>query len=257
MTEHVHLEFDHRVLTITLDRQEVKNALTHDMYSALADALEEAGSNDDVRCVLITGAGDIFTAGNDLGDFASPLPAGKLPVLRFLETLRDFEKPVIVAVNGAAIGIGLTLLLHCDLVFAGENATFSAPFTRLGLVPEAGSSLLLPRAVGNAMANDILLAGRVLNASEALVAGLVSRVAPHERLSELATEVAHQVAGFAPNAVRESKRLIRGDRDRVADQMRREERVFFAQLESSEFSESLLAMREKRPPVFDPQIEST
>ena len=251
MSEHVRLDRDQRVLTITLDRQEVKNALTHDMYIALADALAEADRCGDTRCVLITGEGDVFTAGNDLGDFATDLPEGTLPVMRFLDTLRDIDTPVIAAVNGAAIGIGLTMLLHCDLAFACEDATFSAPFTRLGLVPEAGSSLLLPRAVGTAMANDILLAGRVLGASEALVAGLVSRVVPREELMEVAASVAHEVAAFAPNAVRESRRLIRAGRDEIAERMNQESAVFFEQLGSSEFSESLLAMREKRPPVFD------
>lgn len=251
MSEHVRVRVAGRVMTITLDRPDVRNALTHAMYAALADALERADGDGDIRCVLITGEGEAFTAGNDLGDFADPLPDGPLPVMRFLEILRDMDTPVVAAVNGFAVGVGLTMLLHCDLAFASEQATFSAPFTRIGLVPEAGSSLLLPRSLGTAWANDILLAGRVLTAADALVAGLVSRVLPGDELLGVADSVARQIAGLAPNSVRESKRLIRADRGRTAERMEMEGEVFFTQLGSAEFSESLAAMKEKRAPDFD------
>lgn len=250
MTEHVRLEFNERVMTITWNRPETRNALTHDMYTTVADALS-AGPGKDVRCVVITGEGDAFTSGNDLGDFTNPLPEGPLPVTRFLEVLRDLDTPVVAAVNGFAVGIGLTMLLHRDLVFASENATFSAPFTRLGLVPEAGSSMLLPRALGMAWANDVLLAGRVLDAGEALAAGLVSRVVPREELEALANGVARQLASGPPNAMRETKRLIRADREDLAERMERESEVFLKQLASPEFDESLRAMKAKEPPVFD------
>ncbi|MDH3732887.1 MAG: enoyl-CoA hydratase-related protein [Gemmatimonadota bacterium] len=250
MDEHVRVERDRNVMTVTLNRPEAKNALTHAMYTAVADAIGTA-SREGVRCVVITGEGDAFTAGNDLGDFANPMPEGKLPVVRFLETLRDTNIPVLAAVNGVAVGVGLTMLMHCDLAFASENASFSAPFARVGLVPEAGSSMLLPRALGVAWANDILLAGRVLSAADALVAGLVSRVVPHDELGDLARTVSQQLATFAPNAMRESKRLIRSDRGQVAERMSSEAEVFFRQLASSEFSESVLAMREQRQPMFD------
>ena len=251
MTEHVRVGVAGRVMTITLDRTEARNALTHDMYDALAEALGRADADDAIRCILITGAGEAFTAGNDLGDFAGPLPPGPLPVVRFLETLRDMDTPIVAAVNGFAVGVGLTMLLHCDLVFASEDATFSAPFVRLGLVPEAGSSLLLPRALGMAWANDILLAGRVLTAADVLVAGLVSRVLPADELMDAADSVARHVAGLAPTAVRESRRLIRADRDLIARRMAREAEVFFDRLGSREFIESLAALKEKRPPEFD------
>ena len=251
MTDHVRVERIERVLAITLDRPAAKNALTHDMYTAVADGLADADGSAQIRCVVITGEGDAFTAGNDLGDFAKPMPAGTPPVVRFLETLRDIDTPVIAAVNGVAVGVGLTLLLHCDLAFASENATFSAPFARVGLVPEAGSSMLLPRALGNAWANDILLAGRTLTSTDALVAGLVSRVVPLEDLRDLAIRVANQIASFAPNAVRESKRLIRADRNLIVECMGRESEVFWGQLGSKEFSESALAMKEQRAPVFE------
>lgn len=251
MSEHVRVERRDRVMTITMDRPEVKNALTHDMYGAIADALGTADRDPDTRCVVITGAGDAFTSGNDLGDFARPLPEGTPPAVRFLQAIRDGETPLVAAVNGLAIGVGLTMLLHCDLAFAGEDATFSAAFPRVGLVPEAGSSLLLPRALGTAWANDIFLAGRTLTATEALAAGLVSRIYPADELGKVAHEVASFIAGLAPNAVRETKRLVRSDRHAVAERMEREWEVFSAQLRSAEFSESVAAMKEKRAPTFD------
>jgi enoyl-CoA hydratase/carnithine racemase len=161
------------------------------------------------------------------------------------------DMPVLAAVNGLAIGVGLTLLLHCDLVFASEAATFSAPFTRLGVVPEAGSSLLLPQAMGKAWATDLLLTGRVLSADEALTAGLVSRVTAHDDLRGLARDVAGALAARAPNAVRKSKRLIRADRPDVTVRMKAEEAVFMEQLRSREFAESLRAILEKREPEFE------
>lgn len=251
MSELVRVERMERVVTITFDRPDRKNALNHEMYAAIADALADAEANDAVRAVILTGTGDAFTSGNDLGDFANPLPDGGWPALRFLDTLRDMDTPVIAAVNGIAVGVGLTMLLHCDLVFAAETATFSAPFTRVGLVPEAGSSLLLRRAVGIAWANDILLAGRVLSAAEALAIGLVSRVVPATDLPGLAAGVARGISALAPIAMRESKRLIRADRDRIAERMEREQRVFRERLDSPEAAESLRAIREKRPPEFD------
>ena len=162
MTELVKIERDARVLSITLNRADKKNALTHAMYVAMADALELAHDDAQIRCVIISGAGDTFTAGNDLGDFAAGLPEGKAPVRRFLETILGCDKPIMAAVNGPAVGLGLTMLLHCDLAYASETATFRAPFPHIGVVPEAGSSLLLPAAVGIAWANDIFIAGRVL-----------------------------------------------------------------------------------------------
>lgn len=251
MTEHVEIERRDRVLVLTLHRPDRLNALNHAMYTALADGLEEAAGDAQLRAVVITGRGDYFTAGNDLEDFSRGMPKGKPPVMRFLEALRDAPKPVIAAVNGPAIGVGLTMLLHGDLTFASDAATFRAPFPQVGVVPEAGSSLLLPRAVGLAMANDILLAGRTLDATEALAAGLVSRVYPPEDLLPKTLKTAALIAGQAPEATRKSKALIRGDRDAIAEQMKREGVDFFEQLQSAEFAESVAAIREKRPPRFD------
>lgn len=251
MSEFVHLEQVDRVLVVTLDRQAQKNALTHDMYAAMADALEQADKSADIRALMFTAKGDMYTAGNDLGDFARPMPEGKPPVVRFLENLRDAETPIIAAVNGHAVGVGLTMLLHCDLSFASKEANFRAPFPQVGLVPEAASSMLLPLSVGMAMANDILLAGHILSAEEALRVGLVSRLYAPEDLYEEALSAAHGIAAMAPNAMKESKRLIRANRDVIANHMKVEGKAFMAQLTSAEFMEAASAFMQKRKPVFN------
>ncbi|MEM8997333.1 MAG: enoyl-CoA hydratase-related protein [Acidobacteriota bacterium] len=251
MSEFIDTERRGRVLVLTIHRPDQLNALTHDMYSSLAQGLEDLSSDDTLRAAVITGRGEYFTAGNDLGDFARGMPEGKPPVMRFLEALRDAPKPVIAAVNGPAIGVGLTLLLHCDLSYASESATFRAPFPQVGVVPEAGSSLLLPQAVGMAWANDILIAGRTLNAEEAVAIGLVSRVFADDELLPETLTIAAGVAGQAPNATRKSKALIRGGREALVEQMKREGKDFFEQLQSAEFRESVAAIREKRAPNFD------
>lgn len=251
MTAFVETERQGRVLTIVINRPEKKNALTHEMYAAIADGLQLAQDEAGIRCVIITGAGDTFTAGNDLGDFAAGLPEGKPPVIRFLEAIVHCDKPVMAAVNGPAVGVGLTMLLHSDLVYASETATFRSPFPHLGVVPEAGSSLLLPMTVGNAWANDIFIAGRVLNASEALSAGLVSRVFPAASLMSECREIAGRVAAQAPNAMRETKRLVRSNRAAVMERMAIEGAIFNAQLNSPEFGVSAAAYMQRRLPEFD------
>lgn len=154
MSKHIQVMKEERVVTITIVRADKKNAITQAMYGAMADALNDYGNDNATRALIITGQGDIFTAGNDLQDFSLGGDEKIPPVVSFLTAIRDCPKPVIACVNGAAIGVGLTMLLHCDLVYAGENATFSAPFAKLALVPEAGSSMLLPAAVGMAVCND-------------------------------------------------------------------------------------------------------
>lgn len=237
-------------MTVTIDRPDKKNALTQPMYARMVDALREYDSDPGLRALVLTGRGEMFTAGNDLGDFATSSGDGKAPGVQFIEALPAASKPLLAAVNGPAIGIGLTMLLHFDLVFASENANFRAPFVQLGVVPEAGSSILLPAAVGMAMANDILLAGRILDANDALRAGLVSRVLPVDELMPTTSGVAARMANAAPNAMRLSKALIRHDRSQVQAQTAVELRAFDEQLRSSEFKESVRAFTEKRPPRF-------
>ena len=252
MSEYIVINTDDRITTLTITRPDKKNAITQDMYGAMADAIVAYGDNDDARAFVITGTGDMFTAGNDLQDFSTgaedshDLP----PVGRFLNAIRDCPKPLIAAVNGQAIGVGLTMLLHCDLVYAADSATFNAPFVKLGLVPEAASSLLLPASVGMAVANDILLAGRKLNAEEAHRYGLVARIFPDAELSSAVKEIATIVAHSAPTALRRSKELIRNQRDRVAEHMAVEGRIFVEQLQSPDFAESVAAMMQKRAPVY-------
>lgn len=253
MTQSLIVEKKNRVLRLTINRPELKNALNRALYAALADALQESQRDEQVRAILLSANGDTFTAGNDLDDFINPVEESGTPaVLRFLEAIAECETPIIVAVNGPAIGIGLTMLLHCDMVFAGTNARFRAPFTHVGLVPEAASSLLLPLAVGNAWANDLMIAGRTLNAAEALSAGLVSRVFANDDLLKESLIVAEQVANLGPNSVRLSKQLIRGvNKELVKAQMQHEGVIFAQQLASAEFKESVTAFFEKRAPKFD------
>ena len=182
-----------------------------------------------------------------MGDQGDATP----PVLRFLTAISHCPKPVIAAVNGPAIGVGVTMLLHCDLVMAAAGATFSTPFVQLGLVPEAGSSMLLPAAVGMAVANEMLLAGRVLDATEAVNFGLASRVFSSADLLGKVHATAINVAASAPNSMKETKGLIRHGRDQMLEQMQKESVLFAAQLKSTEFAEVVQAKMLKRMPVFD------
>ena len=251
MSEHIRISTQDRITTLTIDRQDKKNAITQAMYAAMADALNAYAETDDARAFIITGAGDMFTAGNDLQDFSTgPRDAKTPPVLRFLAAISGCPKPVIAAVNGPGIGIGLTMLLHCDLVYAGESATMSAPFVKLGLVPEAASSLLLPAQVGMAIANDVLLTGRTLTADEALRFGLAARVFPDADLMAETLKIAASVAASAPTALIQSKALIRNQKERIAEVMQEEGKIFAAQLKSPDFAESVAAMMQKRAPVY-------
>ncbi|PIE13347.1 MAG: enoyl-CoA hydratase [Rhodobacterales bacterium] len=252
MSAHIRVEQDGAVVWVTIDRQDNKNALTQEMYGALADALVAYGADDSQRVMVITGAGDMFTAGNDLGDFATGDRADEEPpVWRFLGAIRDCEKPLIAAVNGAGVGVGLTLLLHCDLVCMALTARVSAPFARLALVPEAASSLLLPATVGMAMANDILLAGRELTAAEAVQFGLASRIYPDGELMAEVGALAKAMAGASPRSLAGSKRLIRMGREEVAERMLVESKLFRDRLLSPDFAESIAAMKEKRAPIYE------
>ncbi|WP_281954822.1 enoyl-CoA hydratase-related protein [Pseudophaeobacter arcticus] len=251
MTDTITLQTDDRVTLLTINRPQKRNAITQQMYGVMADALKAYEASDTQRAFVITGAEDYFTAGNDLQDFSMADHSGDLPpVARFLEAISTCKKPVIAAVNGPAIGIGLTMLLHCDLVYAAASATFTAPFVKLGLVPEAASSMLLSASVGMAVANDILLAGRSLTAEEAHNYGLVSRVFSDAELLQQVAEIANHVAASAPEAMKLSKSLIRHQRDLVAAHMDRESDLFVAQLKSPEFSEVVTAMMQKRAPTF-------
>lgn len=243
------------VLTLTMNRPEKKNALTQDMYAALADNVVAAQTDPETKVVLITGSGDSFTAGNDLGDFAGsddgPKGENELPpVGRYLQAILNAEKPIVAAVNGLAVGVGVTMLLHCDLVYASPNATFQTPFVNLGLVPEAGSSLLLPKLIGTQNANDMFLLGTKVTAADAEKMGLVCSIFDEGVLIEEVSDRAKALAAKAPNAVILTKQLVRKDHSVVAQQMADESVHFSAQLKTAEFAEAALAFAERRAPDF-------
>ncbi len=243
---------DQGVATLTIDRPEKKNAITGDMYEALVAGLKRAGDDKSVRAVLITGAGNAFTAGNDLKDFSNPrFIQPDSPVLAFMHALAAFEKPVVVAVNGLAVGIGVTMLLHCDLVYAADNASFSMPFTSLGLVPEFASTLLLPLVAGRVRAAEKLLLGRPFPAAEAVVMGLANAVLPAAELLPHARKVALAFNALPPGAVRDSKRLLRQALGAaVQEAILREASHFGPRLAGGEAREAIAAIIEKRTPDF-------
>ena len=228
---------DGPVRTLRMNRPEKKNALTAPMYDAMAVALETANTTQDTRCVVIMGAPGAFSAGNDLQDFMRAAQSGEglgNAVLRFLYALARCEKPLVAAVQGVAVGVGTTMLLHCDHVVAGEDARFSTPFVSLGLVPEAASSLLAPRLMGHRNAFSLLVMGRALNASEAKACGLVNIVvAPHE-VDAQAMKAASEIAALPPGAVAASRRLMRGPPDEIVARIDEEARYFAERLKSPE-----------------------
>ncbi|MCQ8278977.1 enoyl-CoA hydratase-related protein [Acetobacteraceae bacterium KSS8] len=224
------------VLHLVMDRPGKKNALTGAMYHALSDGLDRAAGSDSIRAVLISGAGDAFSAGNDVADFLSSgaSTAADAPSVRFILALTRFSKPLVAAVQGNAVGIGTTMLLHCDLVFADETARFATPFSKLGLVPEAGSSLLLPARIGAVRANAMLLLGETLDANAALSAGLVNAVLPAGTVLDHARKQAETLAALPPAALRASKALIQGDRSALEARIDAELKAFGVALRSEE-----------------------
>lgn len=240
------------VLTIEIARPEKKNALTAAMYQAMADALAGAAVAPEVRAVLITGQPGVFTSGNDLEDFLQRPPAGDdSPVARFMRALLDCDKPVVAAVTGAAIGVGTTMLLHCDLVYVSDEARLAMPFVGLGLVPEYASSLLIPRLMGQARAAEKLLLGDPFSGAEAVEFGLANAVLPAAEVVNHARRMAERFNALPPAAVRDTKRLLRAPlRDAVDAAMRAEGEIFGQRLRSPEAREAFQAFFEKRKPDF-------
>lgn len=240
---------DGHVLRVALDRPAKRNAITQAMYAGLADALARADTDPDVRVVLLEGRGGAFTAGNDLDDFDSD-GDGEPPVRRFLAALGSVTVPLVAAVEGVAIGVGTTMLLHCDLVYAAEGTRFRLPFVDLGLVPEAASSQLLPQLIGHRRAAELLYTGRFFTAGEALAYGLVNAVVPADALAATATDAARVLTTKAPTALRRTKALLRTPPTSLAERMALEGRIFAEQLRTPEFAEAVTAFHEGRAPRF-------
>ena len=240
------------VLRVGFDRPERKHAITAAMYAQLADALDEAASDATVRAVLLHGSPSAFTAGNDLQDFLQNPPSGQdSAVFRFLQRLREVEKPLVAAVAGPAIGVGTTMLLHCDLVYAADHARFSVPFAQLGLCPEAASSLLLPMLAGWQRAAEALLLGEPFGADQAHAIGLVNRVVPAGELDGFVDAQLAKLVALPPASLRATKRLMRsGLREAVAARMEAEGEQFRAMLGAPEAKEAFTAFFEKRRPDF-------
>ena len=243
---------DAGVMTLTFNRLEKKNSITSAMYGVMADALAQASADAAVRVVVIQGHESIFSAGYDIGDFLNQAPSTQdSPVFRFLRGIASFEKPLIAAVAGPAVGIGTTLLLHCDLVYAGDNAAFSMPFVNLGLCPEAASSLLVPQMMGYHRAAEALLMGEPFFAEAALEVGLVNRVVPPTEVNGHAQAQAKKMAAKPLSALIETKRLMKGEQTpAVLARMGEEGKSFGRMLREPAAREAFGAFMEKRKPDF-------
>ena len=255
MTEHVLIEKAQGVLTLTLNRPEKKNALTRAMYQALGDAIDGAAGDKDVRCVLIQANGDMFTAGNDLGEFAA-VNAGDATAAQaresgnpLLAALGRATTPIVAAVEGRAVGVGVTMLLHCDLVYVAQDALLTTPFVNLALVPEAASSLLLPARIGHARAFSMFVLGEAIDGRKAEAWGIANAALPAGEVRAKARAAAEAVAARPSSSVVITKALMR-DAPAIATQMNEEGRHFAAQLKSPEAKEAFAAFAQKRAPDF-------
>lgn len=238
------------VATIEIARPEKKNAITAAMYREMAAALDAAKADPAVRAVLLTGQPGIFTSGNDIDDFTTRAP-GESPAFVFMRALVGCDKPVIAAVTGAAIGIGTTLLLHCDFVYVSDEARLAMPFVGLGLVPEFASSLIVPQLMGNVRASEKLLLGDPFTGAEAVEAGIANAVLPADEVVRHARRIAERFNALPPGAVRETKRLLRRTRSpAVLEAMEAEGAIFAARLQSPEAKEAFSAFFQKRKPDF-------
>ncbi len=251
MTENVLVDIDQGVMTVTLNRPEKKNALTLAMYEGITAAIEQAEEDIAIALIVITGAGDFFTSGNDIADFLSVPPDSEdSPVVRFLKAISSTDVPIIAAVNGPAIGVGTTMLMYCEKVYCTESTSFRTPFISLAVVPEAASSLLMPKSIGYQRAAQMLLFGEPMDAQAAVACGLVSQVCPADTLQATVAADAARIAELPRRALRNGKRLLRRDEEPVATRIRHEMELFGAALQSAESQEAMSAFIEKRKPDF-------
>jgi len=236
MSEPILVASDAGVCEVRLNRPEKRNAVTFLMYEQLTRALSDAQADGAVRAVLLSGEGASFSAGNDLQDFLTgPALSAAHPAMQFLRTLATFGKPLLGAVQGQTVGIGVTMLLHCDLIVAARTAQFTLPFVALGLVPEAGSSLLLPRLIGHQRAAELLFLGQPFNADTAYRLGLVNSVVEERSLLDETRALARAVAQQPAESLTATRRLLRGDTGELLARIEEEARIFGAQLQSEEF----------------------
>ena len=248
----IHAERSGSILRVELNRPEKKNAMTSNMYVTLAEIFDGAAKDDQVRVVLWHGAGDTFCAGNDVVDFLKnpPMP-GEEPQAHLMKAFVNFDKPIVAAVHGAAIGGGATMLTHCDFTYVGETTKFQMPFINLGIAPEFGTSFSLPAWLGHFRASELLLLGVPYGAARAAELGLVTRVVPDEKLLATALETAQQLAAKPGDALRTSKRLMkRSTREQMEQAMRVENEAYAVLLRSPDAREALTAFLEKRKPDF-------
>ncbi|WP_022962842.1 enoyl-CoA hydratase [Halopseudomonas pelagia] len=254
MSQHLLIDRSDAVLTLSMSRPDKKNALTRDMYSAMAEAINSAQVDDSLRAVIIQGSESCFTSGNDVSDFINVPPSGpNSPVYDFLKAICHATKPLIAAVNGPAVGVGTTLLLHCDLVYVAVDAKLKMPFVNLGLCPEAGSSFLLPRLLGHLRAAELLLLGETISGQRAAEIGLANHALPAgQPVLDAARAAALRIAELPPSSVRLSKQLIKQGVTQVAEEvMQREGDYFAGLLKGPEAREALTAFIQKRKPVFN------
>jgi enoyl-CoA hydratase/carnithine racemase len=252
MTEHIKIERKDGILTLTFARPDKKNALTNAMYGALADSLTAAETDLAARVIVLRGEGDMFTSGNDVGEFAGIATGaikGERHVSRFVRALAQSSRPLVAAVQGRAVGIGTTMLLHCDFVVLAENAQLSTPFVNLALVPEAASTLLMPMRVGYARAYEMFALGDAMDAPTAFHVGIANRVVPLDRLHAEAASVAARLAKLPAGSLAATKRLMR-DPAALTAQIEAESERFAERLTTAEAREAFTAFAERRPPDF-------
>jgi enoyl-CoA hydratase/carnithine racemase len=251
MSHEISTRIEAGILTVSFNRLDRKNSITTAMYAAMADALASADSDPSLRVVVFQGHDSVFTGGNDLGDFLKGAPADDSPVFRFLHSIAQFSKPLLAAVCGPAIGVGTTMLFHCDMVYAGDNAAFSMPFVNLGLCPEAASSLLVPQTFGYHRAAEALLLGEPMSAQVAFEFGLVNKILPAGEVNAYAQAQALKLAAKPISSLLEIKRLMKkGQQAAISQQMADESSIFRRMVGQPAAIEAFTAFIEKRKPDF-------
>ena len=250
MSEYIETLVEDKILKIKINRADKKNALDLAMYQSLADAVKGADSDNNIRVSMITGVDDSFCSGNDIKDFLKNPPTDdSSPVLQFVRALINAEKPIIAAVNGISVGIGVTMLLHCDLVYASEDARFQMPFVNIGLCPEAGSTHILPLLMGHRLASELLLLGAMFDVNKAMEVGIVNKKLASTELENISLEAASRIAAQPPHATK-TKLLRAALHEQILAASQRENDSFMPMLNGAEAKEALTAFMEKRAPDF-------